>query len=596
MMNRLKAAALAAAIWMLPAIALAQTSPNWPFGYVPTVQEFAAAFAGKMDYLGSPAITAAGGTLTGKLTFANSSSGSAGMNCGVGTAPSSPVNGDVWCTTAGMFVYAGGVTIGPFGAGAGGTLAVNAGGTGVTTITSGNVLVGQGTSPITSYPTSGTNTRIASTTITSAGSGHCVSINGAGDLVDAGVGACGGTGGSGSVNSSTIGQVAVYTGATAVTGIAACNNGYYGTNGAGTVSCITTVNTTLSATITALGTIASGTWQGGIIAGQYGGTGVANTGNTITLNGNNLAITGGAITLTAIGATNVTMPTTGSLMNQNGTSGGIPYYNTTTSTQSSAALTANLPVLGGGAGAAPISGTRQGNTTAYLTYSGSSPGAANNCAVFDGSGATANIKDSGVACGTSAAAPVLLTTLTASASASLTDINSSCPTADATHGCFSSSYLNYRIDFQNLVATTPSTTLGCMIHVYNVGGTYQTAGYKGAFTGLANGTFANNTVTTYIPCAPVNNSSTGANTLGAPGVTGSVFIANPNPASSPGKAMWVGQFGWNTSGATFASVMQMSGWWDTSGGVTGFRVCFGTSAPTCASTIASGSVKVYGLP
>lgn len=40
------------------------------------------------------------------------------------------------------------------------------------------------------------------------------------------------------------------------------------------------------ATITTLGTITTGTWNGTVIAGQYGGTGVANTGKTITLAGN----------------------------------------------------------------------------------------------------------------------------------------------------------------------------------------------------------------------------------------------------------------------------------------------------------------------
>jgi hypothetical protein len=39
------------------------------------------------------------------------------------------------------------------------------------------------------------------------------------------------------------------------------------------------------ATITTLGTVATGTWNGSVIAGAYGGTGVANTGKTITLGG-----------------------------------------------------------------------------------------------------------------------------------------------------------------------------------------------------------------------------------------------------------------------------------------------------------------------
>lgn len=53
-----------------------------------------------------------------------------------------------------------------------------------------------------------------------------------------------------------------------------------------------------------------------------------------------------------------------------GTSGGIPYFSSTSAMQSSAALTANAPVLGGGAGNAPTTGTRSGNTTEFATVTG----------------------------------------------------------------------------------------------------------------------------------------------------------------------------------------------------------------------------------
>jgi hypothetical protein len=66
--------------------------------------------------------------------------------------------------------------------------------------------------------------------------------------------------------------------------------------------------------ITTLGTITSGTWNGGIISGNYGGTGVANVGKTITL-GDNFTTSGAfPITLTVTGATNVTLPTSGTLL------------------------------------------------------------------------------------------------------------------------------------------------------------------------------------------------------------------------------------------------------------------------------------------
>ncbi|MDD2763489.1 MAG: hypothetical protein PHE83_05885 [Opitutaceae bacterium] len=65
--------------------------------------------------------------------------------------------------------------------------------------------------------------------------------------------------------------------------------------------------------ITTLGTIGAGTWQGSVIGGAYGGTGAANTGKTITLGGS--LTTSGAYdtTLTVTGATNVTLPTAGTL-------------------------------------------------------------------------------------------------------------------------------------------------------------------------------------------------------------------------------------------------------------------------------------------
>jgi hypothetical protein len=65
--------------------------------------------------------------------------------------------------------------------------------------------------------------------------------------------------------------------------------------------------------ITTLGTIATGTWQGSVIAGQYGGTGVANTGKTITLEGDFATIGAFTLRLTATANTDVVLPLTGTL-------------------------------------------------------------------------------------------------------------------------------------------------------------------------------------------------------------------------------------------------------------------------------------------
>jgi hypothetical protein len=72
---------------------------------------------------------------------------------------------------------------------------------------------------------------------------------------------------------------------------------------------------------TSLGVITSGTWHGGIIGATYGGTGVNNGTNTITLGGN--VSTAGAfsttgafsIALTATANTTLTLPVTGTLVN-----------------------------------------------------------------------------------------------------------------------------------------------------------------------------------------------------------------------------------------------------------------------------------------
>lgn len=70
----------------------------------------------------------AGGTMTGLLTTAASGTSSAGFNLPHGAAPTTPVNGDLWTTTTGIYARINGATVGPLIAGsylplAGGTMA-----------------------------------------------------------------------------------------------------------------------------------------------------------------------------------------------------------------------------------------------------------------------------------------------------------------------------------------------------------------------------------------------------------------------------------------------------------------------------------------
>jgi len=120
----LLAAALAWAALSLPAAA--QTSPGWTYGYVPTVAQWNAVFAAKQDYLGAPPLLTTGGTMTGKLATSASTTVRAGFNVPAGTAPTAPVDGDMWSTTSGLFVRINGTTVGPLSGPSSGSFAATA--------------------------------------------------------------------------------------------------------------------------------------------------------------------------------------------------------------------------------------------------------------------------------------------------------------------------------------------------------------------------------------------------------------------------------------------------------------------------------------
>jgi hypothetical protein len=76
---------------------------------------------------------------------------------------------------------------------------------------------------------------------------------------------------------------------------------------------IVTTNAVNAAVATTVGVITSGEWQGSVIEGEYGGTGVANTGKTITLGGNFTHTGAHTLGVTTTGNTSITLPTTGTL-------------------------------------------------------------------------------------------------------------------------------------------------------------------------------------------------------------------------------------------------------------------------------------------
>ena len=126
------------------------------------------------------------------------------------------------------------------------------------------------------------------------------------------------------------------------------------------------------------------------------GSGLNLTAGTLTATGSGGTVTSVGLSVPATSILGVTgSPVTGSGtlgLTTTGTSGGIPYFSSGTQLATSAALTANAPVIGGGAGVAPTVGSRSGNTTVFGTTSGSLT--SGNLASFDASG---NIIASGIA-------------------------------------------------------------------------------------------------------------------------------------------------------------------------------------------------------
>jgi hypothetical protein len=160
---------------------------------------------------------------------------------------------------------------------------VSYGGTGNTVLTNYAVLCGGGSAPIQTVPTLGALGQV----LTSQGPGALPVWTSTST-------------GSVTLVTGTVGQIDVPNPST--TPVISIDPGYVG-----------------QASITTLGTITTGTWDAGVIAGQYGGTGVANTGKTITLGGNLTTLGGFPSTFMMTGATSVTFPTSGLLSTTVGT-------------------------------------------------------------------------------------------------------------------------------------------------------------------------------------------------------------------------------------------------------------------------------------
>lgn len=106
---------------------------------------------------------------------------------------------------------------------------------------------------------------------------------------------------------------------TGVTSITGATNNITASASAGAVSLSISSSYIGQTSITTLGSIVAGTWNGSTISGQYGGTGVNNATSTITIGGNVTFSGGHTFIGTLTGNTNVTFPTSGTLSTTTGT-------------------------------------------------------------------------------------------------------------------------------------------------------------------------------------------------------------------------------------------------------------------------------------
>jgi len=124
---------------------------------------------------------------------------------------------------------------------------------------------------------------------------------------------------------------------------------------AGTLSGTVLNSTVVSSSLTSVGTIATGTWNGSVILGQFGGTGINNAGKTITLGGNLTTSGAFSTTINVTAATSVSLPTSGTL------------YGTAAGSMTSAQLLSSL-ADGTGTGSA-VFGTSPTFSNSLLTNS-----------------------------------------------------------------------------------------------------------------------------------------------------------------------------------------------------------------------------------
>src|SRR5262249_55570461 len=142
-----------------------------------------------------------------------------------------------------------------------------------------------------------------------------------------------------------------------------------------------------------------------------------------------------------------------------------------------------------------------------------------------------------------------------------------------------SGYTAFEIVLENVVPTNNSVKLQLQVQQ---SATFPSTVYVASQSKTdSSGATANTTDTTCIPLSYDSNLFNAA-----PGISGSIRVSNPGVS---GKHQWWGDFVHaQASGVSYRVVT--GGYYDTTGTITGIRII------PSASTLASGKIRVYGIP
>jgi len=182
-----------------------------------------------------------------------------------------------------------------------------------------------------------------------------------------------------------------------------------------------------------------------------------------------------------------------------------------------------------------------------------------------------------------AGAMVYLCTITASNSATLTNISNCAGLGSG--GAFTNAYTSYELIFQNIIPASDEKILELQIYS---GGVYKSSSYLTSVAWFGNDV-ANpqGSVTTYIPLSyPADTNSLSLHNA-APGLSGTITIINP---SVSGLISVSGRTNYNGGGgSSYLAVGQTYGYWNSAAAVNGFQVLMDSG------NITSGSILVYGV-